>query len=56
MGHLKSAKICQERMFSNLPKTNVCEATSNTRLKHLLAVEKNIYAQAKIIKSLQDKF
>jgi len=31
----------------NLPRTNVCEAVSNTRLKHLLAVEKNIYAQAK---------
>ena len=27
----------------------------NTWLKHLLAVEKNIYAQAKVIKSLHDK-
>jgi len=31
----------------NLPRTNVCEAASNTWLKHLLAVKKNIYAQAK---------
>jgi len=35
---------------------NVCETTSNTQLKHLLAVEKNIYAQAKIVKSLHDMF
>jgi len=43
-----SFDICQE--------LNVCEAASNTQLKHLLAAEKNIYAQAKIIKSLQDVF
>jgi len=35
---------------------NVCETTSNTQLKHLLAVEKTYYAQAKIIKSLHDRF
>jgi len=29
---------------------------SNSWLKHLLAVEKNVYAQAKIIKSLHDRF
>ena len=38
----------------NLPRANVCEAASNTQLKHLVAVKKNIYAQAKIIKSLQN--
>jgi len=43
MGHLKSAK------------TNVCETASNTRLKHLLAVEKNICAQAIIIESLHHR-
>jgi len=43
-----SFDICQE--------LNVCEAASNTQMKHLLAAEKNIYAQAKIIKSLQDVF
>jgi len=35
---------------------NVCEAASKTRLKQLLAAKKNIYAQAKIIKSLYDRF
>jgi len=35
---------------------NACEAASKTRLKQLLAAEKNIYAQAKIIKSLRDRF
>jgi len=40
----------------NLPRANVCEAASNTWLKHLLAIEKNIYAQAKIITSLHDRF
>jgi len=35
---------------------NVCEAASKRRLKHLLAAEKNIYAQAKIIKYLRDMF
>ena len=40
----------------NLLRANVCEAASSTRLKHLPAVEKNIYAQAKIIKSLHDRF
>ena len=45
-----------QRVIWNQPRANVCEAASNTRLKHLLAVEKNIYAQAKIIKSLHDRF
>jgi len=27
-----------------MPRTNVCEAALNTWLKHVLAVEKNIYA------------
>ena len=36
-----------KQVIWNLPRANVCEAVSNTRLKHLLAVEKNIYAQAK---------
>jgi len=31
-----------------LPSANVCEAASKTRLKQLLAAEKNIYTQAKI--------
>jgi len=35
---------------------NVCEAAWNTRLKQLHAVEKNIYAQAKIIKSQHGRF
>jgi len=35
---------------------NVCEAASKKRLKHLLAVEKNIHAQAKIVKYLHDMF
>jgi len=35
---------------------NVCEAASKTWLKQLLAAENNIYAQAKIIKSLHDRF
>jgi len=53
-------------MRSQMPYTNgsfeICrlehtaEAALNTQLKHSLAVEKNIYAQAKIIKSLQDRF
>jgi len=43
-----SFEICQERMFVKQRRTH--------RLKHLLAVEKNIYAQAKIIKSLHDRF
>ena len=39
-----------------MPRTNVCEAEPKNWLKHLLAAEKNIYAQAKIIKSLHDRF
>jgi len=35
---------------------NVCKAASKIQLKQLLAAEKNIYAQAKIIKSLHDRF
>jgi len=35
---------------------NVFEAASKTQLKQLLAAQKNIYAQAKIIKSLHDSF
>ena len=42
-----SFEICQELMF---------EAASKKRLKHLLAVEKNIHAQAKIVKNLHDMF
>ena len=45
-----------KRVIWNLPRTNVCEAASNTRLKHLLAIDKNIHAQAKIIKSLHGRF
>jgi len=45
-----------KRVIWNLPRANVCEAVSNTWLKQLLTVEKNIYAQAKIIKSLHDRF
>jgi len=44
------------RVIWNLPRTNVCDAALNTRLKNLLAVKKNIYAQAKIIKPLHDSF
>jgi len=44
-----------KRVIWNLPRANICEAASNTWLKHLLAVEKNIYAQAKIIKSLHHR-
>jgi len=39
-----------------VPRAKVCEVASNTRLKHLLAVEKNIYAQAKFVKSPHDMF
>jgi len=39
-----------------MPRANVCEAASKRWLKHSLAVEKNIYAQAKIVKSLHDMF
>jgi len=39
-----------------MPRANVCEAASKKRLKHLVAAEKDIYAQAKIIKSLHDRF
>jgi len=42
-----SLEICQERMFVK---------QRQTQLKQLLAAEKNIYAQAKIVKSLQDMF
>jgi len=35
---------------------NVCEAASKKRLKQLLATEKDIYTQAKIVKSLHDMF
>jgi len=45
-----------KRAIWNLPRANVCEAASNTQLKHLLAVKKNIYVQAKIIKSLHYRF
>jgi len=45
-----------KRVIWNLPRANACEAASNTRLKQLLAVEKNIYAQEKIVKSLHDRF
>jgi len=34
----------------------LCEAASKKRLKHLLAAEKKIYTQAKIVKSLHDMF
>jgi len=36
-----------KRVIWNLPRANVCEAALNTWLKHLLAVEKSIYAHAK---------
>jgi len=42
-----------KRVIWYLPRVNVCGVASNTWLKHLLAVEKSIYAQAKIVKSLQ---
>ena len=42
--------------IEKLPRGNICEAASDTRLKQLLAVEKNIYAQAKLIKSPNVRF
>jgi len=44
---MRSQTLSTSGVIWNLPRANVCEAASNTRLKHLLAVEKNIYAQAK---------
>ena len=42
-----SFEICQVRMFVK---------QRRKQLKQLLAAEKNIYAQIKIIKSLHDRF
>jgi len=53
---MRSQMLYTNGVIWNLPRANVCEAASNTWLKHLLAVEKSIYAQAKIIKSLHDRF
>ena len=36
-----------KQVIWHLPRMNVCEAALNTWLKHLLAVEKSIYAHAK---------
>jgi len=43
-----SCEICQEGMF--------VKQRRKRRLKHLLAAEKNIYAQAKMIKTPHDRF
>jgi len=53
---MRSQMLYTNGVIWNLPTTNVGEAASNTRLKHLLAAEKNIYAHAKIINSLHDRF
>jgi len=45
---MRSQMLYTNGVIWNLPRTNVCEAASKKRLKHLLAAEKNIYAQAKI--------
>jgi len=42
-----------QMLYTNGGSFEICRYT---RLKHLLAVEKNIYAQAKIIKSLHHRF
>ena len=53
---MRSQMLYINGVIWNLPRPNVCKTASNTRLKHSLAVEKNIYAHAKIIKSLHDRF
>jgi len=53
---MRSQMLYTNGVIWNLPRTNVCEAASKKRLKQLLAAEKNIYGQAKIVKSLHDMF
>jgi len=50
---LPSANGCEA---GKLPSANIFEAMSNRRIQQLLAVEKNIYAKAKIFKSLHEMF
>ena len=44
---MHSEMLYPNRRVWNLPRTNICEAASKKRLKHLLAAEINVYAQAK---------
>ena len=53
---MHSEMLYPNRRVWNLPRTNICEAASKKRLKYLLAAEINVYAQAKIVKSLHDMF